>query len=435
MKKFLLLTVAVATASVAMAQWNHNLSKSPVIEQFMKTANKPMVMKSVNQEKAISLSQLKAEIKNTSRRASDQGIAGISQQVYTMNKYQGITNKNMFKEAKYYTTDDKVYLSLFNLGYMEGTIVKGNNRLSAYNADSVTFNLGTVAYEKEGVKLYYAGTTITATQKSISAARNNNATIGGYYFAEYNELYVPATGLDAFIAVYKDNETTPITETLIGHFDIQPAEELNKHISKATWTANQIGYDSKTEQPVTRPLEGGNAHVLLAEDGYYVSGLYPAQYGLENAWVFMEASEDGTQVTIGDNQYLGTVSFYTDETQKETTDVVFAPSSIKTDYSGWADNYETVLFVEEDQVTETTSLISDGLTTFTLYGYNDLDDFVGPWFSMTDIVLTITYELDGINDVKTVRVDPKVSYNMAGQRISDSYKGLVIKNGKKLIKK
>jgi hypothetical protein len=54
---------------------------------------------------------------------------------------------------------------------------------------------------------------------------------------------------------------------------------------------------------------------------------------------------------------------------------------------------------------------------------------------MTDFAITITYELDGINEVKTTRSNSDVTYNMAGQRISKDYKGLVIRNGKKFIKK
>ena len=41
----------------------------------------------------------------------------------------------------------------------------------------------------------------------------------------------------------------------------------------------------------------------------------------------------------------------------------------------------------------------------------------------------------GISTVKTVRVDDGAIYNLAGQKVDNSYKGLVIKNGKKVINK
>ncbi len=49
------------------------------------------------------------------------------------------------------------------------------------------------------------------------------------------------------------------------------------------------------------------------------------------------------------------------------------------------------------------------------------------------------YEIDwitlGINDVKNTKVNNSAIYNMSGQRVSNNYKGLVIKNGKKYIAK
>jgi hypothetical protein len=41
----------------------------------------------------------------------------------------------------------------------------------------------------------------------------------------------------------------------------------------------------------------------------------------------------------------------------------------------------------------------------------------------------------GISTVKTVRVDDGAIYNLAGQKVDNSYKGVVIKNGKKFFNK
>jgi hypothetical protein len=305
-------------------------------------------------------------------------------------------------------------------------------------ADSITFTLGTVAYESKSAKLVYGAATVTATKDSISAARNEMTTIGAYYFAENNELYIPTLTLDNFIAIFNEsgeNPTAPVSGTLIGNPDIIPASLVNQHMSKATWTAKQISYNSKTGKVDSKDLEGGNAHVFLASDGYYVSGIYPEYYGLEDAWVFMESSEDGSQVTISESQLLGIVDFYIDESRTKTDAVYFAPVSVLTDFSGWADDYASVLFVEDDEKAQTTTISSDGMTSVSIYGNSATEDFIGPWIHMTDLAITITYELDGINDVKAVRNNSDVTYNMAGQRISKDYKGLVIRNGKKFIKK
>lgn len=399
MKKFLLLSIAVATASIAMAQWNRNLPKSQVISELKASARKTPVIKSVNTENMVSLKQIKADLnKNqvSKRAGAEDVIKGLSQEIYVINKFQGVTIKNMFSEISYYFTDNKAYLSFFGLDYMEGTIEEGVNRFSTMGADSITFNLGGVAFEKDSVKLVYGAATVTMTRDTIYATRNAKETIGAYYFAETQEIYIPTATFDDFIGVFRvngRNSQTPIDGTLIGNPDIMPQSYMSQFISKATWTASQLSFNQTTGKTATYPMEGGEARVLLASDGYYVKGIYPEQYGLEEAWVFMKASQDGTQATIDSEQYLGTVSFYADDTRTTTTDVIFSPISVQTDFSGWADNYTSVLFVEDDEQTQTTTIASDGLTTLSLYGYNDSNEFAGTWIHMTDFALTITYEL------------------------------------------
>ena len=53
---------------------------------------------------------------------------------------------------------------------------------------------------------------------------------------------------------------------------------------------------------------------------------------------------------------------------------------------------------------------------------------------LTKIVIT-SGGSTGINTVKTVRVDDGAIYNLAGQKVDKSYKGVVIMNGKKMIQK
>ena len=45
------------------------------------------------------------------------------------------------------------------------------------------------------------------------------------------------------------------------------------------------------------------------------------------------------------------------------------------------------------------------------------------------------YEATGISTVKTANTGNGMIYNLAGQRVDNSYKGLVIKNGKKVVQK
>lgn len=443
MKKFLLLAIAVATASVAMAQWNKNLQKSSVISQLEKNANKSRVATAMSQRNTEALKQMKVEAaKSSSRRgAEDKGVKGVSQQVYVLNDLWGLTFWNMFSEIKYYVTSENAYLSLYDLDYMEGVIEKGDNRYTRYGADSITFKLGAVAYETKSARYVYGGTTITMTQESTTAERNNVKSIGAYYFAEEQELYIPVQTLEHFIAIYDemaDEPTKPIDGTVIGGFDILPESVMNQYTYKATWTASRLGYDQKTQQAVTTPMDGGEASVFLASDGFYVKGIYPANWGLGDAWVFMELSEDETQVTISWDQILGTASFYVDDEGTETDEVVFIPISVLTDYSDWADDHASVLFVDYEDESVIATISSDGMTSVSVYGLSNSDELNGSWLHMTDLVLTISNERiddDAINDVKAVRNNSDITYSISGQRVGKDYKGIVVKGGKKYLQK
>ena len=57
------------------------------------------------------------------------------------------------------------------------------------------------------------------------------------------------------------------------------------------------------------------------------------------------------------------------------------------------------------------------------------------WYYVYEITLGTEETLAGIKTVKTAKAGNGLIYNLAGQRVDDSYKGLVIKNGQKMIQK
>ena len=59
------------------------------------------------------------------------------------------------------------------------------------------------------------------------------------------------------------------------------------------------------------------------------------------------------------------------------------------------------------------------------------------WYYIYNVTLMSqeAYEATGISTVKTANNGNGLIYNLAGQRVDNSYKGLVIKNGKKLVQK
>ena len=57
------------------------------------------------------------------------------------------------------------------------------------------------------------------------------------------------------------------------------------------------------------------------------------------------------------------------------------------------------------------------------------------WYYVYNITLGTADTLAGVQAVKTVKAGNGLIYNLAGQRVDASYKGLVIKNGQKMIQK
>ena len=57
------------------------------------------------------------------------------------------------------------------------------------------------------------------------------------------------------------------------------------------------------------------------------------------------------------------------------------------------------------------------------------------WYYIYNATLMDEATAAGIKGVKAVKADKGLIYNLAGQRVDSSYKGIVIKNGQKAIQK
>jgi len=49
--------------------------------------------------------------------------------------------------------------------------------------------------------------------------------------------------------------------------------------------------------------------------------------------------------------------------------------------------------------------------------------------------IVFTANANNINTVKTVEAEDSAAYNLAGQKVADGFKGIVVKNGRKMIQK
>ena len=445
MRKSLLLTGALLIATASVAQIKHK------VHDLVSNQTKLELKQMTNSTKTVQMGTVKdvklaaAPVKAVVARAEGDvtPIVGCATQIYIYNALMGMVNENMVSDFRYYVSDDKAYLSFSEkLGFIEGDIIKGTNLLSEYGADSVAFVMGAEAgVDGAGAKYVYAATTIQREGGSkdgkIVAVRNNTPVIGGYYFAENKELYLPLRSLQGLIGVYPENGTTPLSGSVHGDMDILPKDSIDEYTFRISWTANGIDFDDNRNR-VKVPISGGGLAYITRYE-FFLQGILPSGLGLEDKWFCADISEDNTQATVESGQYLGVTSFYTDNTRTTTVDVYFEPASIKTTWDDWAD--AKVFFIDwsEAETKEVIHLIDDGATTLTMYGWSEDEEYEGPWAHMTDLNVRIdisgNYKV-GIDEVKNAAsASSSAVYNFAGQRVSDNFKGLVIKNGKKFVVK
>ena len=71
--------------------------------------------------------------------------------------------------------------------------------------------------------------------------------------------------------------------------------------------------------------------------------------------------------------------------------------------------------------------------TFTISRLNN--DIKATQVRYVKAVVTVLTDATGINNITVDNAKKGVRYNLAGQRVNESYKGVVIENGKKMIVK
>lgn len=99
----------------------------------------------------------------------------------------------------------------------------------------------------------------------------------------------------------------------------------------------------------------------------------------------------------------------------------------------WADDSQVrayVIFKDDEYVADITetsyTVTEDG--TYTIYSANEMG-------GLSKAATVVTVSATGVADVKADSQSANsVSYNLAGQQVADGYKGIVIQNGKKLMK-
>ena len=213
--------------------------------------------------------------------------------------------------------------------------------------------------------------------------------------------------------------------------------------------------------------EAGNEIDLIDENGNYVSDLEgdPIHRILEPVWEpgkgdlpakgnyyeFTSKKNGVLKIAIFLNKNLNSNKLYIidestkDEGYKALTNEALTIKGFRQNY-----NYEVEKGSETNLATFT--LTEDFLLTHDLMGTDTNRPFYGyvsfnVKAGVTYMALTPKNQLglfgfsfeaassDGINNVKTTQNSNAAMYNLAGQKVSDSFKGIVIQNGRKMIQK
>jgi hypothetical protein len=225
-----------------------------------------------------------------------------------------------------------------------------------------------------------------------------------------------------------NEETAPMYDFLVlAELDLRPMEEVSPYVSKAIVSTNN---------PYGEPYNFTNedAMVLMSSTDYYIKGVDRFD---PDAWIdFKMDEEDPTIFTVKDNQYIGVFS--------SSYNVLITTCGYVwdgTQVTGWGPNY-TSLYKSTD-VGEVTELKNTENTLYGDYGYAEGDEELpeeeqrSGLYDAAELTITILYEEVelGVSGVKSNAPQSNARYNLAGQRVDKNYKGIVIENGKKFIKK
>lgn len=328
---------------------------------------------------------------------------------------------NMYDRASYaFVNEDEVALQVDpKFRAVKGKVEKDvANVYSEDGADSITFYVDTIAYygstERVGLTLEPVDYAYNEAENKYEFSRRGAKTFGGYYFAEWEELYIPEV-----LGLY-EKDSTEVFDELYTYvdLDLEPQANYEEYISKATISA-QSYYTTETQNK-DFDVE---AKVLLGDGYFIVSNMLGDDEA--PAWVRIALDSETSTYNSAASQYLDEGRFYTDDTRTTTQKGVIA-------------TYQTTSFSVTDNADETTTLATDGEDTY-LNQVVFMEDNSAGWWDRLKMSINILYEpvADGIQSVgaESSAKFQNAIYNMAGQRVGKNFKGLVIKNGKKVVVK
>lgn len=433
MKKFLLIVVAAFAAVNVSAANGVKKANFPRTQKTMVSPNAHLGILS----KTVNASAMQTAVKPGAVKAIQKApeltelipCYSIGSGMYLANF--GYLSQKMYEGASFLVEDGKAYLAPFaDLNMVEGVVEAGvQNMYSEYGADSITFTCSSIAtLTATGEKLYLEPCSFDM-ENYVAVRKDGVTTFGAYYFPESNELVV-----EEILGLFHENpaETNPFADDyVIPYLDLLPKSTFDEYTSKAIvdWMSLRDGSIQTNDK----------ALAIFGEDCIWVKGV---DLGFnKEAWVQFDVNEaDESLYVVEQDQALGLAELSTDGVNYypsllSTVGCLHSDGSL-TGYNA-AENYISK-YRWTDNADETSTLSITDNTVFSDFGYMVAPTgLTGGTLNHALFNVTITYEsiTTGINEVKGNKQQNDAIYNIAGQRVANDYKGLVIKNGKKYLVK
>ena len=320
----------------------------------------------------------------------------------------------------FYTVDgSEIQLDPYGFDYMKGEILKGNNSFSSMGADSISFKSGqVVAKDKSGNEYaIYMGSVGENADQTYVLNRSNDP-IGGYYFPESGEIYIPY-----FFALFPVNGTEFLDGTAIGGLDMLNANKILEaaYLSKVT----ALTSPSKS-YPEGEIIEEDSCVAVSFGNSLAISGM---SYQDPSSFLNVVVSEDGASAAVENYQYVTT--FGLNESvgggSLEIYEAAFTPSGDRFQYyqNGFG------MFIGQDE-NDNIILESDGSSYLCELGFSDNEEYDGYLYGVyTAMVVEITpvtlieAGIDGVTENKGDVVATEY-FDMLGRK-ADKAHGLVVK--------
>ena len=422
MRKFTLLLAAMAVSVSGMAQIKKFESKiAPIVKErasFVKSLAKYEVTSSqlnsvVSKANQNSIDMSKFQ-KSAPAKASTLDPSAAYNNCDVFVDFTGSAWSANMQPATLSVNGNTIELNIYGqydfLAPIVGKIETGENSLSAYGLDSVTFaNAQVVAKStKDATTLGIYSCDITGNNTDGWALiPNANATFGAYWSAEKQELFIPEA-----LGLYISGTTTAASSVSYIDADIVPVSSYADYMYKAS-----VSGTSKSDM---NTYGNEDAVAIPFEDGLLVKG---ASLSEEDAWISIEADENSGQLTMPRYQFIGGPYKFTSSSNPDGIRGIFITQGINAGFTA----FETPVFTSETDLNY--NIVYSTESYVVEYLAMEVKEKSGYYDAYNSYTIAVSSEkatgIDGVKD--NVGKTGVVEYfDLSGRKVSGAAKGLVI---------